>query len=119
MNALITEEQDKLIFDYIYCTYLINHLEADLKLIPIVGFKLHEPYMHFVEEILKKLRLELKDIRIEMKKHQMKVNDPHIENVEFWQYDYFVGNKQGYKRLWMAHLRNEAGRRLEKYFTQK
>ena len=116
MNAQITEEQDKMIFDYIYCTYLINVLEKDLQLIPTIGFKLHEPYINLVEKTIRKLRVELKQLRIEMKKHEMKVENPFISNVDFWHYDYFVGRKQGHKRMLKYHLRNEAERRLDKYF---
>jgi hypothetical protein len=118
MNALITDEQNDMIFNYIYITYLINHLEGDLQVIPGAGFKIPEAYQSFVELMLRRLRLELKGLREEMKKQDMKVKDPYIYNEEFMQYDYFVGHKQGHKRIWIAHLRNESGRRLENYFIK-
>lgn len=115
MNAQITEEQDKMIFDYIYITLLIQILEADLKHIPTINFKLHEPYENLVDKTLRNLRMDLKDLKVEMKKNEMKVSEPKRDDIII-QYDYFVGRKQGHKRMLKYHLRNEAERRLVKYF---
>jgi len=117
MQPPITNEQNKIIFDYIYITYLINVLEEDLKKIPSLGFKLHEPYQKFVEEVLRKVRKDLQLLRVEMKKHELKIGEPQPEDIMV-HYDYWIGHKEGFKRMLVYHLRNEAMRRLEGYFKK-
>ncbi|MGY3716046.1 hypothetical protein ACWE42_11020 [Sutcliffiella cohnii] len=47
MKAPIPENEENLIYEYIYRDYLIEILEQDLNLIPDLGLKIYEPYEFF------------------------------------------------------------------------
>jgi len=63
---------------------MIDILENDLNVINQSNFKLHEPYTHLVELIMKKIRLELRDMKAEMKKLQIKVTDQKRVNEDLY-----------------------------------
>ncbi|KAA0547586.1 hypothetical protein FZW96_12120 [Bacillus sp. BGMRC 2118] len=119
MRINLTDEEEQLIEDYIYKTYLINVLEKDHQSIETLNFKLMEPYQHLVESTLKQLRLDIRDIKVKFRKLKAKVEGPEVVNVEFLEYKYFVRGYQGVKRIFMYHFRNEANKLLERYFLKK
>ncbi|MBO1515655.1 hypothetical protein [Metabacillus bambusae] len=116
MKAPISKDQEELIHNFIVRTYLINVLESDLKTIERANFKLNEPYIKLVEHILKKIRIEIRDMKAEMKKLEMKVEEPFLDNVEFWQYDFYVRGYHGFKRYWDYALKMHCTKLLDMYF---
>lgn len=119
MRINLTDEEEQLIEDYIYKTYLIDLLEKDHQAINSLNFKLKEPYERLFESTLKQLRIEMRDIKSNFKELKAKVEGPEVVNVEFLEYKYFIRGYQGVKRLFMYHFRNEANRLLESYFLKK
>ncbi|KKI91851.1 hypothetical protein WQ54_12845 [Bacillus sp. SA1-12] len=79
MKVPIPDEQEELIHNYILHTYLLNILESDLKTITKACFKIHEPYIKLVEETLKKIRIEVRGMKGELRKIQMKLEEPFLE----------------------------------------
>jgi len=114
MKAPIPKYEEDLIHEYIVRTYLIDILENDLNVINQSNFKLHEPYTHLVEHVLKKIRFELRDMKAEMKKLKIKVTDQKRVNEDFVQYDYFAHGYRGYNRYWDAALKMHGTRLLAK-----
>jgi predicted nuclease with TOPRIM domain len=119
MKPAITDEEEKLVEDYIYKTYLIEVLESDHKAIESLNFKIKEPYEQLVESTLKRLRLDVKDIKVKFRDLKAKVEGPEIVNVEFLEYKYFVRGYHGIRRIFTYHFRNTASKLLEEYFTKK
>jgi hypothetical protein len=116
MKAPITKREEDLVHNYIVRTYLLNMLESDLKTIKETNFKIQEPYIKIVEHVLKTIRIEMRDMKAEMKKLEIKVEEPFLDNVEFWQYDYYVRGYHGFKRYWDAALKMHGTKLLDKYF---
>ncbi|MCM3413501.1 hypothetical protein [Metabacillus litoralis] len=116
MKAPIPKNEEDLIHEYILRTYLLDVLESDIETIQVANFKLHEPYLNFVEFVLKKLRIDLRDIKIEMKNLNIKVYNQKRVNEEFVQYDYSAHGYTGYNRYWDAALKMHTTKLLEKYF---
>lgn len=116
MKAPISKEQENLVHDYIVRTYLLNILENDLITINNSNFKLKLPYIHVVETVLKKIRIELRDMKIKMKRLEIKVSEPFLDNVEFWQYDYYVRGYHAFSRYWDAALKMHGEKLLNGYF---
>ncbi|WP_299090316.1 hypothetical protein [uncultured Metabacillus sp.] len=116
MKVPIPDEQEELIHDYILHTYLIKVLESDLKTIKEAKFKLHEPYTKLVEETLKKIRIKVRDMKSEMRKIQMKIEEPFLDNVDFWQYDYYVRGYHGFNRYWEPALKMHSTNLLDAFF---
>jgi hypothetical protein len=55
-------------------------------------------------------------MRMEMKGLGIKVEEPFLDNVEYWQYDYFVRGYKGIKRYWDAALKLHGTKLLDVYF---
>jgi hypothetical protein len=119
MKPNITDEEEQLVEDYIYLTYLIEVLENDHKSIDSLNFKIKEVYEGLIESTLMQLRLELKDIKVEFRKLNAKVEGPDLVNVEFMEYHYFVRGYHGVHRIFAYHFRNTASKLLEGYFVKK
>jgi hypothetical protein len=51
-----------------------------------------------VEYVLEKIRIEIREMKVEMKGLGIKVEEPFLDNVEFWQYDFYVRGYKGFKR---------------------
>lgn len=113
-----TEEEEDLVFDYIYANYLIHVLERDLKHVSAANFKISEVYVNLIEETLKRLRLDLKRMKDEMKNKGMKVGDPERDDIII-QYEYWIRGRHGIKRMWDAHMRNEAQKQIWKYLSPR
>lgn len=116
MKAPTTKHEEELVHDYIIRTYLIEVLENDLKTIEEANFKIQEPYTKLVEETLKRIRIDLRDIKAEMRKLEIKVTEPFLDSVEFWQYDYYVRGYHAFSRYWDAALKMHGMKLLEEYF---
>jgi predicted nuclease with TOPRIM domain len=119
MKPNITDEEEQLVEDYIYKTYLVEVLENDHKSIDSLNFKIKEVYEGLIESTLKQLRLELRDIKVKFKKLDAKVEGPELVNEDFLKYDYFVRGYHGVHRIFTYHFRNTASKLLEEYFTKK
>jgi hypothetical protein len=83
LKPRITDEEEGLVYEYIYKAYLIEVLENDLEGINELNFKIKETYEALIEVTLKQLRLELKQIKVEFKKLDAKVEGPQLVNMEF------------------------------------
>ncbi|MFS0882542.1 hypothetical protein [Metabacillus niabensis] len=116
MKAPISKEQEDLVHDYIIRTYLLDILENDLITINNANFKLKQPYIKLVETVLKKIRIELRDMKVKMNRLEIKVTDPFLDNVEFWQYDYYVRGYHAFSRYWDSALKMHGGKLLTHYF---
>ena len=102
MKANIPE--DDLIIDFIYMNYLIEILETDLASIQNLNFKLPEVYVGLIENTLMKIRKDLRPIREEMSRLQIKVFPARRVNEEFVEYPYRAHGYEGTQRFWDAAM---------------
>lgn len=116
MKAPIPKQEEDLIHEYILRAYLLELLENDIETIKSADFKLHEPYLHFVEEVLKKVRIDIRDMKEKMRELKIKVYDQKEVNEDFVEYEYFAHGYQGHMRYWKAALKMHCTKLLEKYF---
>jgi hypothetical protein len=116
MKAPIPKHEEDLVHEYIMRVNLLSILEDDLEVIKQANFKLHEPYTHLVEEVLKKIRLDLRDMKSIMRELDIKVMDQQRVNEDFVKYDYFAHGYRGEMRYWDAAIKMKVTRLLERYF---
>jgi hypothetical protein len=117
MKAPIPDEEEQLIVDYIYTTYLIQNLERDHQTAGTLNFKIPEVYQNVIEHKLKELRKQLIEIKRQMKDLKIKVADPVRVNGEFLEYAYYPHGYEGRMRFWDAAMAYEGTRRLKKLFN--
>lgn len=113
-----SEEEENLVFDYIYANFLIPVLERDLELVAAAPFKIGKVYVNLIEETLRRVRVDLKRIRDEMKRMGMKVGDPERDEMII-QYEYWIRGRHGVKRMWDAHMWMEAQKKIKNYLSPR
>lgn len=116
LKAPIPKHEEDLVHEYIMRAYLLDVLESDVETIKAAAFKLHDPYLHLVEEVLKKVRIDIRDMKAKIKELDIKVYDQKEVNEDFVQYEYFAHGYQGHMRYWKAALKMHTTKLLEKYF---
>jgi hypothetical protein len=118
MKAPISEFEEELISEYIHLDFLIETLESDLKAIDQVPLKLKTPYVLLIEETLKKVRSDLKNVKAKMKEFNIKVFPQRRVDDMFVEYHYFAHGYSGTMKYWDAALRFASSKRLNKYLGQ-
>ncbi|MEH6957213.1 hypothetical protein [Neobacillus drentensis] len=116
MKAPIPKNEENLIIEYIYTTYLIQILENDNQITSSLSFKIPEAYQHLIECKLKLLRMDLVKIKGEMKELKIKVADPIRDDI-FIEYAYFPHGYEGRMRFWESAMEYEGTRRLKNLFN--
>lgn len=117
MKPPIPENEEALIVEYIYSTYLIQVLEQDHQTVGRLNFKIPEVYERLIESKLKALRTRLVEYKKQMRELKIKVLDPVRLNVDFVQYDYFAHGYEGNMRFWDAAMVYEGSKRLKELFS--
>jgi hypothetical protein len=69
----ITKEEKDLIYSYILLPIVRRLLERDMKDIEVSGIKFKEPYIRLIEDALKCLSVNLRDVKSEIWKRQIKM----------------------------------------------
>jgi hypothetical protein len=118
MKARIPEDEEELIIDYIYTTYLIQILECDHQNVSHLNFKIPEVYENLIESKLKILRTELMKIKGRMRELKIKVAEPAKDDI-FIEYAYFPHGYEGTMRFWEAAMHYEGTKRLSELFNIK
>ncbi|MCC3358961.1 hypothetical protein [Bacillus sp. REN16] len=115
MKPNISDNEQQLIYDYVYNTKLIELLESDLLKIDKSRLKITGSYVHLLEDILRKVRLYVKDMKMEMKRLDIKVfPGKYVEDIII-QYLYTAHGYKGEMRFWDAALNNHVAEWLFKY----
>ena len=52
-----------------------------------------------------------------MNRLEIKITEPILDNVEFWQYDYYVRGYHAFSRYWDAALKIHGEKLLNIYFS--
>ncbi|MFY4775730.1 hypothetical protein [Metabacillus sp. RGM 3146] len=115
MKAPIPRHEEDLVYEYIYGIYLIEELETNRLGFERLNFKIPEPYLDFIDQRLRILRNEVREMKKEMRQLKIRVIDPESDGI-FSEYKYFAHGYEASFRFWEAAMRLEGTRRLMKYF---
>ncbi|MBU7595929.1 hypothetical protein [Metabacillus halosaccharovorans] len=116
MCGPITKEDKDLAAEFIYLTLLLEHMESDMELFNKIPVKLNDPYVTFMDSIIKVVLKDLVLVKRKMKEKQIKVLDPVNVNEDFMQYEYYVRGYNTVFRFFKPVLKNRVSDRAEKYF---
>jgi predicted RNA-binding protein len=119
MKAPISEFEEELISEYIHLEYLIETLENDLNMLNQVPLKIKDPYKLLIEETLKKVRSDLKNVKSKMKELDIKVFSQRRVDDMFVEYPYFAHGYHGSNKYWDAALIFASSKRMKKYLGQR
>ena len=120
VKEIITKEDKDIASEFIFLNCLIENIEHDIQVFEKAPVKLNEPYKHLLEQTLKQIRADIKDIRYKMKTLEIKVLDlvPKEVNVDFLEYKYVVRGYEHKFRFLKAALFNHQVRRMNKYLNK-
>ncbi|MBN6886259.1 hypothetical protein ACUXCC_000917 [Cytobacillus horneckiae] len=114
----IPENDRDLIEQAIYLPMIVIILERDLQIIEKAPFKINRPYLTFVENALRKVQRDLKVVKSNMRKGNMKVQQiGHDESFTMYSFLY-----QGYEEqhnYFNPRLRNKCEELLDFYLNKK
>lgn len=118
MRILIPDYDRDIIEQVIYLPMLISILEKDLKIIENTPFKLKGPYLDFVENTLKTIRIDLRDAKTYMYKNKIKVFKVQSdENFTMYRFIY-KGHEEDHSYFNPA-LKTRSDELLRYYFNNK
>ncbi|MGN7300416.1 hypothetical protein [Ferdinandcohnia sp. SAFN-114] len=115
MKAPISDNEQNLIYEYIFHTYLLECLEYNRMISDQAGLKIVEAYQSLHEHILKKVRMDIKTMVELMKKLNIRVFSPVRLDDMFIEVKYTAHGYEGAMKFWDKALDKHAANRLEKY----
>ncbi|MGG1571827.1 hypothetical protein [Fictibacillus sp. NRS-1165] len=105
---LYGDETDRILVDkYIMYPMLLTIFNRDLKVIAVAPFKLKQPYVTLIENVMNAISYELRDVKKEMMKRKIKVTDGKPVD-DITEYQIFIRGYQEVMRFPNVHLRNKA-----------
>lgn len=112
----MTEEDELLIHKIIYLPILIKVFERDLQVLEQSPLKIKEPYIEKVEKIIRTIRIDLKEVKADMRKRGIKILEERKEE-GYTEYHFLCRGYEGKKNMWNQHLKSEVTRRMRDYLN--
>jgi hypothetical protein len=101
-----SEEERSLIEKFVMYPILLTVFNRDLQIINGSPFKLRQPYVALVEQIMNQISKDLYDVRIELRKRRIKVMDAQREG-DITEYEIFIRGYREIMRFPNIHLKNK------------
>jgi hypothetical protein len=101
-----SEEERSLIEKFVLYPILLTVFNRDLRIINGSPFKLKQPYIAVVEQIMNQISKDLYDVRVELRKRRIKVMDGRRDD-EITEYEIFIRGYREIMRFPNVHLRNK------------
>ena len=98
----------------IYLPMVLTILERDRDSVEKGPFKLKRPYVNIIEQAVKEAQKELKDTRLYLRQHNMKVIRGNHDDT-FTEYVFFYGGYEEHRRYLNVRLRNRVEELLGVY----
>ncbi|MBN6890052.1 hypothetical protein ACUXCC_005575 [Cytobacillus horneckiae] len=114
----IPENDRDLIEQAIYLPMIVIILERDLQIIEKAPFKINRPYLTLVENTLKKVQRDLKEVRDKMRKGNMKVNQVSRDDT-FTMFSFLYKGFEEQHNYFNPRLRNKCEELLDYYLNKK
>lgn len=102
-----SEEERSLIEKFVMYPILLTVFNRDLQIINGSPFKLRQPYVALIEQIMNQISKDLYDVRVELRKRRIKVMDGKREG-DITEYEIFIRGYREIMRFPNIHLKNKA-----------
>lgn len=110
--------QDDIVYfeNMIYLPMILIVLERDRALIETGSFKLKRPYLDLLERAIVQVQKALKETKIHMRRHQMKVLRGAADDT-FTEYVFYHGGYENHRRYLNLRLRNRVEELIRIYLS--
>lgn len=113
----LSKEQINLFEQAIYLPLLLIVLERDTTIIKDSGIKLKEPYLTLIDQVMRKIQLQLKQIKLDMKKQQMKLHKLK-QDESFTMYAFLFDGYEEHHNYFNPRIRNRVNELLMQYIVK-
>ncbi len=113
----LSKEQINLFEQAIYLPLLLIVLERDTSIIKDSGIKLKEPYLTLIDQVMRKIQLQLKQIKSDMKQQQMKLHKLK-QDESFTMYAFLFNGYEEHHNYFNPRIRNKVNELLMHYILK-
>ncbi|WP_010192196.1 hypothetical protein [Bacillus sp. m3-13] len=113
----LSKEQIYLFEQAIYLPLLLIVLERDTSIIKDSGIKLKEPYLTLIDQVMRKIQLQLKHIKADMKQQQMKLHKLK-QDESFTMYAFLFNGYEEHHNYFNPRIRNKVNELLMQYILR-
>ncbi|WP_339149556.1 MULTISPECIES: hypothetical protein [unclassified Sutcliffiella] len=113
----LSKEQINLFEQAIYLPLLLIVLERDTAIIKDSSIKLKEPYLTLIDHVMRKIQLQLKQIKMDMKKQQMKLHKLK-QDESFTMYAFLFNGYEEHHNYFNPRIRNRVNELLMQYILK-
>ena len=113
----LSKEQINLFEQAIYLPLLLIVLERDTSIIKDSGIKLKEPYLTLIDQVMRKIQLQLKQIKADMKQQQMKLHKLK-QDESFTMYAFLFNGYEEHHNYFNPRIRNKVNELLMHYILK-
>jgi hypothetical protein len=113
----LTSQQIQLFEQAIYLPLLLIVLERDTTIIEASTIKLKEPYIILIDEVMKKIQIELKLVKKEMKQQNMKLHKLKQDEA-FTMYAFLFNGYEEHHNYFNPRIRNKVNDLLMFYLVK-
>ncbi|MBS4191728.1 hypothetical protein KHA94_16180 [Bacillus sp. FJAT-49705] len=117
MTRIPNEDRD-IIEKAMYLPMVLTILERDRLIFEKAPFKLKPPYLNLVEKTIKAVQKDFKEVKLEMRKGNMKVEQVSHDQ-EFTQFMFYYKGYNEQHNYFNPRLRNKAQELLEHYLYKR
>lgn len=113
----LSKEQINLFEQAIYLPLLLIVLERDTNIIKDSPIKLKEPYLTLIDQVMRKIQLQLKQIKADMKQQQMKLHKLK-QDESFTMYAFLFNGYEEHHNYFNPRIRNKVNDLLMQYILK-
>ncbi|KPB04892.1 hypothetical protein [Bacillus sp. CHD6a] len=113
----LSKEQINLFEQAIYLPLLLIVLERDTSVIKDSGIKLKEPYLTLIDQVMRKIQLQLKQIKADMKQQHMKLHKLK-QDESFTMYAFLFNGYEEHHNYFNPRIRNKVNELLMQYILK-
>lgn len=117
MTRIPTEERN-IMEKAIYLPMVLTVLSRDLQVVKVSPFKLKQPYLLLIDETMKQIQAELKQVSHYMRQHQLKVEETKRDE-SFTSFLFLYKGYEEYHNYFNPRIRNKVQELLEYYFLKQ
>jgi hypothetical protein len=114
----IPEEDRNIMEQAIYLPMVLTVLNRDLAVVKNSPFKLRKPYLELIEETMKVIQKELRDVKQYMKKNRMKVEELKRDEA-FTMYMFLYKGYEEHHSYFNPRIRNKVQELMEYYLFKR
>ncbi|KMJ57894.1 hypothetical protein AB685_13720 [Bacillus sp. LL01] len=113
----LSKEQINLFEQAIYLPLLLIVLERDTTIIKDSSIKLKEPYLALIDQVMRKIQLQLKQIKSDMKQQHMKLHKLK-QDESFTMYAFLFNGYEEHHNYFNPRIRNRVNELMMQYLLK-